>query len=54
MSGENTNAANTTALCAYIKPIATNYLDKLSKKLIESKFTTNPYVMQSNGGIDTI
>ena len=44
---------NTTALCAYIKPIATNYLDKLSKKLIESKFTTNPYVMQSNGGIDT-
>ena len=44
---------NTTVLCAYIKPIATNYLDKLSKKLIESKFTTNPYVMQSNGGIDT-
>jgi len=44
---------NTTSLCAYIKPIARNYLDKLNKKLIESNFKGNPYVMQSNGGIDT-
>ena len=44
---------NTTALCAYIKPIARNYLDKLNKKLIDSNFSGNPYVMQSNGGIDT-
>ena len=44
---------NTTILCSYVKPIARNYLDKLSKKLIESNFKGNPYVMQSNGGIDT-
>ncbi|PPR47735.1 MAG: Acetophenone carboxylase gamma subunit [Alphaproteobacteria bacterium MarineAlpha5_Bin9] len=44
---------NTTALCAYIKPIARNYLDKLNTKLKESNFSGNPYVMQSNGGIDT-
>ena len=44
---------NTTALCAYVKPIARNYLDKLNKKLIDSNFSGNPYVMQSNGGIDT-
>ena len=44
---------NTTALCGYIKPIARNYLDKLNKKLIDSNFKGNPYVMQSNGGIDT-
>ena len=45
--------SNTTVLCAYVKPIARNYLDKLSKKLKESNFSGNPYVMQSNGGIDT-
>ena len=28
--------SNTTVLCAYVKPIARNYLDKLSKKLKES------------------
>ena len=44
---------NTTILCSYVKPIARNYLDKLSIKLIESNFKGNPYVMQSNGGIDT-
>ena len=45
--------SNTTVLCAYVKPIARNYLDKLSTKLKESNFSGNPYVMQSNGGIDT-
>ena len=40
-------------MCAYIKPIARNYLDKLNKKLLESNFKGSPYVMQSNGGIDT-
>tara|TARA_B100001245_G_scaffold65082_1_gene45102 strand:- start:47 stop:2119 length:2073 start_codon:yes stop_codon:yes gene_type:complete len=44
---------NTTALCAYIKPIAKKYLDNLHSKLKDSNFTSNPYVMQSNGGIDT-
>ena len=45
--------SNTTVLCAYVKPIARNYLDKLSTKLKESNFSGSPYVMQSNGGIDT-
>ena len=44
---------NTTVLCAYVKPIAKKYLDNLHTKLKESKFTKDPYVMQSNGGIDT-
>ena len=44
---------NTTALCAYVKPIAKKYLDNLDSKLKDSNFTSNPYVMQSNGGIDT-
>ena len=44
---------NTTALCAYVKPIAKKYLDNLHSKLKDSNFTSNPYVMQSNGGIDT-
>ena len=44
---------NTTALCAYIKPIAKKYLDNLHSKLRNSNFTNTPYVMQSNGGIDT-
>tara|TARA_B100000959_G_scaffold173894_1_gene182085 strand:+ start:455 stop:2527 length:2073 start_codon:yes stop_codon:yes gene_type:complete len=44
---------NTTALCAYVKPIAKNYLDNLFTELKKYKFKGNPYVMQSNGGIDT-
>lgn len=44
---------NTTALCAYVKPIAKNYLDRLYTELEKFKFRGNPYVMQSNGGIDT-
>ena len=44
---------NTTVLCAYVKPIAKKYLDNLHSKLKEANFTSNPYVMQSNGGIDT-
>ena len=44
---------NTTVLCAYVKPIAKKYLDNLHTKLKESNFTKEPYVMQSNGGIDT-
>ena len=44
---------NTAVLCAYIKPIAEKYLDRLYKKLNESKFSSIPYIMQSNGGIDS-
>ena len=44
---------NTAVLCAYIKPIAEKYLDRLYKRLNESKFSSIPYIMQSNGGIDS-
>lgn len=44
---------NTAALCAYIKPIAEKYLDKLYNKLKVSNFNSIPYIMQSNGGIDS-
>ena len=44
---------NTTALCSYVKPIAKKYLDNLFTELKKHKFKGNPYVMQSNGGIDT-
>ena len=45
---------NTTVLSAYIQPIAERYLDCLSEKLIEQAFAGSMYVMQSNGGIDTL
>lgn len=45
---------NTTALCAYIKPIAEDYLVKMEDKLSEEGFKGAFYVMQSNGGIDTV
>ena len=51
--GREYERTNTTALCAYIKPIAKKYLDNLHSKLRNSNFTNTPYVMQSNGGIDT-
>ena len=44
---------STTALCAFVKPVARQYLDKLYKQLKTQKFKGTPYVMQSNGGIDT-
>jgi len=44
---------NTAALCAYIKPIAEKYLNRLYYKLKESNFNSIPYIMQSNGGIDS-
>ena len=45
---------NTTALCAYIQPIAAQYLDKLSEGIKAMGFDDTPYIMQSNGGIDTV
>lgn len=42
---------NTTALNAYVKPIAVNYIDKLDQKLnVQDK---QKFIMQSNGGITT-
>lgn len=44
---------NTTALNAYVKPIAGQYIDQLSHKLSENELTNNRYIMQSNGGVTT-
>ena len=45
---------NTTALCAYVKPIAGAYLNEMERSLKRDGFTGSFYVMQSNGGIDTV
>lgn len=45
---------NTTVLCAYVQPIAKEYLQRMEDKLIAEGFVGAFYVMQSNGGIDTI
>ncbi len=46
--------SNTAALCAYVKPIAQNYLSQMQSKLAADGFGGAFYVMQSNGGIDTV
>lgn len=45
---------STTVLSAYIKPIATRYLENLNQGLIEQNFKGQMYVMQSNCGVDTL
>ena len=45
---------NTAALCAYVQPIAAQYLAKMEEALDERGFDGKFYVMQSNGGIDTV
>lgn len=45
---------NTSALCAYVQPIARDYLDRMENELKTSGFDGAFYVMQSNGGIDTV
>ena len=44
---------NTTVLCAYVQPIAREYLSGMERKLTAAGFSGAFYVMQSNGGIDT-
>ena len=46
--------ANTTALAAYILPPADAYLDRLERGLQEKGLRTSPFIMQSNGGIDSV
>jgi N-methylhydantoinase A len=46
--------SNTAALCAYVQPIAAQYLAKMEEALDERGFNGKFYVMQSNGGIDTV
>ena len=45
---------NTVVLSAYIHPIANRYLGKLQAQLEAENFAGQHYIMQSNGGIDTI
>lgn len=45
---------NTAVLCAYVQPLAEDYLTKMEHQLEENGFKGSFYVMQSNGGIDTV
>lgn len=46
--------SNTAALCAYVQPIAQEYLGRMEASLTDNDFGGAFYVMQSNGGIDTL
>lgn len=46
--------SNTAALCAYVQPIARDYLNRLETSLANDHFGGSFHVMQSNGGIDTV
>lgn len=45
---------STTVLSAYVKPIATKYLNNLAHNLQKKGYHHNLYIMQSNGGITTV
>lgn len=45
---------NTAVLCAYVQPLAEEYLSKMEHQLAKNGFNGSFYVMQSNGGIDTV
>jgi N-methylhydantoinase A len=45
---------STTVLTAYVHPTANRYLNRLERRLAEEGFTGHPYIMQSNGGIETV
>ena len=45
---------STTVLSAYVQPTAERYLRRLSDGLARGGFAGNPYVMQSNGGVDSL
>ncbi|AZF53413.1 N-methylhydantoinase A [Pseudomonas sp. R4-34-07] len=46
--------SSTTALCAYIQPIAARYLDDLADGLREGGYKAPLYIMQSNCGVDSV
>ncbi|MEM9286887.1 MAG: hydantoinase/oxoprolinase family protein [Pseudomonadota bacterium] len=46
--------SNTAAVCAYVLPTTEKYLSKLETRLADEDFSGAFYVMQSNGGIDTV
>lgn len=45
---------STTALTAYVHPAANRYMRRLATKLADAGFRGSPYIMQSNGGIETV
>ncbi|WP_417624315.1 hydantoinase/oxoprolinase family protein [Paremcibacter congregatus] len=45
---------STTVLSAYVLPIAKKYLGKLDAEIRRRGLVTNPFIMQSNGGITTV
>lgn len=45
---------NTTALSAYVQPVARHYLDRLRSSLTETGMKGSLYVMQSNCGVNTV
>ena len=45
---------STAVLSAYVQPTAERYLRRLSDGLASRGFAGSPYVMQSNGGIDSL
>ena len=45
---------NTAAVCAYVQPTTEKYLGKIEDRLASEGFPGSFYVMQSNGGIDTV
>ncbi len=45
---------STTVLSAYVQPAAERYLMRLSEGLSSQGFKGSPYVMQSNGGVDSL
>ena len=45
---------STTVLSAYVQPTAERYLRRLSDGLARRGFAGSPYVMQSNGGVDSL
>ncbi len=45
---------NTTALSAYVQPVARHYLDRLRASLSETGMKGSLYIMQSNCGVNTV
>ncbi len=45
---------STTVLTAYVHPVAKRYLGRLKEELDGAGFRGAPYIMQSNGGIETL
>lgn len=45
---------SSTALAAYVKPVAASYLSRLEDGLSEQGFNGSLYVMKSNCGVDTV